>query len=112
MTNGGWGPIEYTINRIHSFDIWALALGFECCRVGHATMKHYLFVKLFPGHNTGYWLSRKALFQLSFLLIFRFDSTTGDQWGISEAARVREEALELFKKFFVPSRKILVKVIT
>jgi hypothetical protein len=29
MSNGGWEPIEYKIDRIPSFDIWALTLGFE-----------------------------------------------------------------------------------
>jgi hypothetical protein len=28
MSNGGWGPIQYEIDSIPSFDIWALALGF------------------------------------------------------------------------------------
>jgi hypothetical protein len=29
MANGGWGPIEHKTGRIHSFDIWALTLGFN-----------------------------------------------------------------------------------
>jgi hypothetical protein len=38
MSNGGWGPIEYSIDRIPSFDIWALAFGFECCGAASAIM--------------------------------------------------------------------------
>jgi hypothetical protein len=41
MSNGGWGPIQYEIDRIPSFDIWASALGFNCFGFIHKYGKDY-----------------------------------------------------------------------